>query len=277
MAKVLLARGQVTITSQGDAYTLTQSCGNYIYSAASNGEIASAVSVTTKISVTQGDVPVSSFRIGNIVLPPGFSAVEVDQNDKSITFSIAANTTTLADQGAVDIPVIVAGTTYRLSFVWSKAKAGITGTDIKILDWVKEWDTNRTQIDANTVITPKLFAGVKNADGTITGTAIGRYAVSAKTDSGTITSETVDGISIFKDGYKTFCLDNGGNVQLGRGDQLIRYDAITGKVVFGAGVSLLWVGATYIDKDGVFTGKLSATTVAAIQIDASQITAGLLP
>lgn len=276
MAKVLLARGQVTITSQGDAYTFTQSCGNYIFSAASDGEIASAVSVTTKISVTQGDVPVSSFRIGNIVLPPGFSAVEVDQKDKSITFSIAANTTTLADQGAVDIPVIVAGTTYRLSFVWSKAKAGITGTDIKVLDWVKEWDTGRTQIDANTVITPKLFAGVKNADGTITGTAIGRYAVSAKTDSGTLSSEIVDGISTFKDGYKTFCLDNGGNVQLGRGDQLIRYDAITGKVVFGAGVSLLWVGATYIDKDGVFTGKLSATTVAAIQVDASQITAGVI-
>ncbi|WP_416998923.1 interleukin-like EMT inducer domain-containing protein [Alistipes indistinctus] len=276
MAKVLLARGQVTITSQRDAYTLTQSCGNYIFSAASDGEITSAVSVTTKISVTQGDVPVSSFRIGNIVLPPGFSAVEVDQADKSITFSIAANTATLADQGAVDIPVIVAGTTYRLSFVWSKAKAGITGTDIKILDWVKEWDTNRTQIDANTVITPKLFAGVKNADGTITGTAIGRYAVSAKTDSGTITSETVDGISVFKDGYKTFCLDNSGNVQLGRGEQFIQYDATTGKVVFGAGVSLLWVGATYIDKDGVFTGKLSATTVAAIQIDASQITAGVI-
>lgn len=276
MAKVLLARGQVTITSQRDAYTFTQSCGNYIFSAASDGEITSAVSVTTKISVTQGDVPVSSFRIGNIVLPPGFSAVEVDQADKSITFSIAANTATLADQGAVDIPVIVAGTTYRLSFVWSKAKAGITGTDIKILDWVKEWDTNRTQIDANTVITPKLFAGVKNADGTITGTAIGRYAVSAKTDSGTLSAEIVDGISTFKDGYKTFCLDSGGNVQLGRGEQFIRYDAITGKVVFGAGVSLLWVGATYIDKDGVFTGKLSATTVAAIQIDASQITAGVI-
>lgn len=276
MAKVLLARGQVTITSQRDAYTLTQSCGNYIFSAASDGEITSAVSVTTKISVTQGDVPVSSFRIGNIVLPPGFSAVEVDQKDKSITFSIAANTTTLADQGAVDIPVIVAGTTYRLSFVWSKAKAGITGTDIKVLDWVKEWDTGRTQIDANTVITPKLFAGVKNADGTITGTAIGRYVVSAKTDSGTITSEIVDGISVFKDGYKTFCLDNSGNVQLGFGEQFIRYDAITGKVVFGAGVSLLWVGATYIDKDGVFTGKLSATTVATIQIDASQITAGVI-
>ena len=63
MAKAFLARGQITITSPRDAYTFTQSCGNYIFSAASDGEITAAVSVTSKISVTQGDLPVSSFRI----------------------------------------------------------------------------------------------------------------------------------------------------------------------------------------------------------------------
>lgn len=276
MAKVLLARGQITITSQRDAYTLTQSVGNYIFSATNDGVIASAISVTTIISVSQGDLPVSSFQIGNIVLPPGFSAVAVDQVEKRITFSIAANTTTLADQGIVDIPVVITGITYHLSFVWSKAKAGIASTETVLLDWVKEWDTGRTQIDANTVITPKLFAGMKNTDGTLTGTAVGHYTVSAKNASGTLVTETVNGISCFKDGYKTFYLDNGGNVQIGRGDQFIRYDALTGEVVFGSGVSLLWVGATYIDKDGVFTGMLSATTIAAVQINASQITAGVI-
>ena len=33
-----------------------------------------------------------------------------------------------------------------------------------------------------------------------------------------------------------------------------------------AGVSLNWVGATYIDKDGVFTGTLSADTIKTISI-----------
>ena len=42
----------------------------------------------------------------------------------------------------------------------------------------------------------------------------------------------------------------------------------TGKVEFGSGVSLNWVGATYIDKDGVFTGTLSADTIKTISISA---------
>lgn len=48
---------------------------------------------------------------------------------------------------------------------------------------------------------------------------------------------------------------------VGYGDQYVRYNATTGKVEFGSGVSLNWVGATYIDKDGVFTGTLSADTI----------------
>ena len=58
------------------------------------------------------------------------------------------------------------------------------------------------------------------------------------------------------------------------GDQVVKYNAATGKVEFGNGVSLNWIGATFIDKDGVFTGKLSAGTVKAVQLDASQITSG---
>lgn len=277
MAKKLLARGQATITTQTDAYSLTQSVSEYIYPATSDGRITDAVSVSTDIKVIQGDQLVTGFTIGAITKPTGFSSITVDNAAKRVTFLVAANTTTLADHGKVVIPVTVAGTTHYLAFVWSKAKTGISGTpgvDANLLDWVKEWNTGRTQIDGSTVITPKLYAGVKNPDGSLTGTAIGRYTVSSKTVSGTLTAETVDGISCFKDGYKTFFLDNGGNVQMGRGDQFVKYNATTGKIEFGTAVSLQWAGATYIDKDGVFTGTLSAATVGAVRIDASQIAAG---
>lgn len=146
----------------------------------------------------------------------------------------------------MDIPVTIAGAVYSLSFVWSKAKAGAPGTagaDANLLDWVREWNTGKTLIDSHTVITPKLFAGVKNADGTVTGTAIGRFSLSTKTASGGIATETIDGICGFRNGSKTFLLDNGGNVQLGYGDQFVRYDALTGKITFGAGVSLNWTNA----------------------------------
>lgn len=264
MAKELIARGQATITTQQDAYTISQSVGEYIFPASSDGKITTAISVVSEIRVFQGDQVVTTFTIGTISKPAGFSAITVNSTTKSVTFSVAANTTTLAEHGKIDIPVVVAGTPYHLSFVWSKVKAGAAGPagkDANMLDWVKEWNTGKTQIGESTVITPKLFAGILNADKTLTGTAIGRFSISAKSSSGAIITEILDGICGFKDGNKTFVLDNGGNVQLGRGDQFVKYDAATGKVEFGAGVSLQWVGATYIDKNGVFTGTLNASQI----------------
>lgn len=277
MAQTLIARGQATITIQKDGYTITQSLGEYIFPADQSGKILSAVSVTSTISVTLGDSAFTNFTIGTISKPTGFSSISVNNTNKTVTFAVAANTTTLADHGKVEIPVVISGTTYKLTFVWSKAKKGDTGAagvDANLLDWVKEWNTGKTLINSNTVITPKLFAGTKNSDGTISGIAIGSFALSTKTSSGTITTETVNGIYGFKDGYKTFYVDNSGNAQLGYGNEYIKYNASTGKIEFGSAVSMQWVGATYIDKDGIFTGTLSADTVIAIDIAASQITSG---
>ncbi len=277
MAQTLIARGQATITIQKDGYTITQSLGEYIFPADQSGKILSAVSVTSTISVTLGDSAFTNFTIGTITKPTGFSSITVNNTNKTVTFAVAANTTTLADHGKVEIPIVISGTTYKLTFVWSKAKKGDTGAagvDANLLDWVKEWNTGKTLINSNTVITPKLFAGAKNTDGTISGIAIGSFALSTKTSSGTITTETVNGIYGFKDGYKTFYVDNSGNAQLGYGNEYIKYNASTGKIEFGSAVSMQWVGATYIDKDGIFTGTLSADTVSAIDIAASQITSG---
>ncbi len=277
MAQTLIARGQATITIQKDGYTITQSLGEYIFPADQSGKILSAVSVTSTISVTLGDSAFTNFTIGTISKPTGFSSISVNNTNKTVTFAVAANTTTLADHGKVEIPIVISGTTYKLTFVWSKAKKGDTGAagvDANLLDWVKEWNTGKTLINSNTVITPKLFAGTKNSDGTISGIAIGSFTLSTKTSSGTITTETVNGIYGFKDGYKTFYVDNSGNAQLGYGNEYIKYNASTGKIEFGSAVSMQWVGATYIDKDGIFTGTLSADTVSAIDIAASQITSG---
>ena len=277
MAKTLIARGQATINIQKDGYTITQSLGEYIFPADQSGKILSAVSVTSTISVTLGDSAFTNFTIGTISKPTGFSSISVNNTNKTVTFAVAANTTTLADHGKIEIPITISGTTYKLSFVWSKAKKGDTGAagaDANLLDWVNEWNNGKNLINSNTVITPKIFAGTKNSDGTISGVAIGSFSLSTKTASGTITTETVNGIYGFKDGYKTFSVDNGGNVQLGYGNEYIKYNASTGKIEFGSAVSMQWVGATYIDKDGIFTGTLSADTISAIEIAASQITSG---
>jgi hypothetical protein len=113
---------------------------------------------------------------------------------------------------------------------------------------------------------------VKNPDGTLTGLALGRITLPALDAA----SETIDGLYGFRNGNKTFFIDNTGSVQLGNANQYIRYNSQTGKIEFGAEVSLNWAGATYIDAGGIFTGILSADTVNAVRIDASQITTGTI-
>lgn len=386
--KELVAKGQVTITTLKDAYHVSQSAGEYLFPALSNGTVTSAVTVVSNIQVTQGNIYCTDFTIGTVFKPAGFSDITVDNNKKTVTYSIAANTTNLAEHGNLIIPVLIEGVTYNLSFQWAKAKSGIAGgngkdgytimssrqgctiatdvngsvhtaviistvisalqgrnsvppvigalptvagcslsksgttvtitfntgtllaeqgvidipvtvdsaafiipfsyakaragaagtpgVDSNLLDWVNDWNTNKTLINSTTVVTPKIFAGVKNADETLTGIAIGRFSLGTKNASGSMETETIDGIYGFRNGYKTFFVDNSGNAQLGRGDQFIKYNASTGNVEFGAGVSLSWVGATYIDKDGIFTGTLSTNVVNTLRLNASQITSGTI-
>lgn len=279
MGKEPVVKGQITITTLDDAYHISQSVGEYVFPALPDGTVADAVTVISTVKVSRGNVNYTDFTIGVISKPAGFSSIVADNVKKTVTYMIPANTTTLADHGSVVVPVIIGTETYRLSFQWAKAKSGSTGrpgTDANLLDWVKDWDTGKTQISGTAVITPKIFTGIENPDGTLTGTAIGHFVLNQKNASGSIIRETIDGIYGFKDGYRTFLVDNGGNVQLGQGEQFIKYNALTGKVEFGSGVSLNWAGATYIDKDGIFTGTLSTQTINALQLNASQITSGTI-
>ena len=279
IGKALIAKGQVTITTLEDAYHISQTVGEYVFPASSAGTVVSAITVVSTIKVVQGNTSITNFTIGTIIKPAGFSAITVNNAQKTVTYSVAANTTTLAEHGSLTVPVLLDGVTYSLSFGWAKARSGNTGEsgkDANLLDWVKDWNTNKTQIDGKTIVTPKIFAGVKHSNDTLTGVAIGQFALNVKDASGNVTTETVEGIYGFNEGNKTFFIDAGGNAQLGRDKQFIKYNALTGKVEFGPEVSLHWIGATYIDANGIFTGTLSADTVNALRLNASQITSGTI-
>lgn len=159
-------------------------------------------------------------------------------------------------------------------------------------DWVNDWNNNKTQINENTVITPKIFAGTKNPNGTLTGVAIGKFSLNIQGSSGAVTTETVNGIYGFKDGYRTFYVDNTGDAGLGMDNQFVRYNAATGKIEFGSGVSINWAQPietintalggkdypklTHIDAHGIYTGTLTAEQVNAVNINASSIKTGTL-
>lgn len=404
MGKEIIARGQAVVVCQKDGYTINQSVGEYIFNALNNGTIPSAVTVVSTIKVTSGDNAVTNFTIGTINKPTGFASINANNTNKTITYTVAANTTTLADSGTIPIPIIIEGNTYTVSFKWAKSKngqngsdgkpgtdgytvsasrnsyivstdkdgrihtavttnttisilkgstpvtptigalptvagctlsksgatvtivfnvgtslpengtisipvvadgksfavsfsyakarAGAAGADSNMLDWVKDWNNNKTQINENSVVTPKIFAGTKNSNGTLTGVAMGKFSLSVLNSSGVVTTETINGIYGFKDGYKTFYVDNTGDAGLGRGNQFIRYNATTGKIEFGSDISLNWTQPidtintalggkdfpklTYIDSKGIYTGTLTAEQVNAVNINASSIKTGIL-
>ncbi len=54
---------------------------------------------------------------------------------------------------------------------------GQPGKDANLLDWVNDWNTNKSEINGNQVITPKIFAGTKNSDGTLTGFGVRKSSI----------------------------------------------------------------------------------------------------
>lgn len=125
-----------------------------------------------------------------------------------------------------------------------KGDKGDNGVDANLLDWVSEWNGTKTTINSNTVLTPKIFAGTKNANNTITGIALGKFQLITINSSGSAVAENINGIYGFNAGKRTFSIDSDGSVTLGRDNDSIKYNPISGKVEFGANVVLAWQNFT---------------------------------
>lgn len=121
-----------------------------------------------------------------------------------------------------------------------KGDKGDNGVDANLLDWVSEWNGTKTTINSNTVLTPKIFAGTKNANNTITGIALGKFQLITINSSGSAVAENINGIYGFNAGKRTFSIDSDGTVVLGRDNDSIKFNPTTAKVEFGANVVLAW-------------------------------------
>lgn len=237
-----------------DGYTISASRQSYVISTDKDGKIHSAVTTNTTISVLKGSTPLTP-TIGAL---PTVAGCTLSKNGATVTIVFNVGTS-LAENGTINIPVVVDGKSFTVSFSYAKARTGANGVDSNMLDWVKDWNNNKTQINESAVITPKIFAGTKNSNGTLTGTAIGKFPLSVLNSSGAVATETINGICGFKDGYKTFYVDNTGNAGLGRGNQFIRYNAANGKIEFGSDVSLNWMNPINTAKqDAISTASSDA-------------------
>ncbi|MFV0404441.1 MAG: hypothetical protein ACK5KV_10940, partial [Bacteroides graminisolvens] len=79
---------------------------------------------------------------------------------------------------------------------------GIPGTDANLLPWVQDYDNNKTLIDGEYVVSPKMFSGIKDAvTNKLTGVALGRGVVS-------VNGVKKTGVFGVKNGEITFSLDS---------------------------------------------------------------------
>lgn len=136
---------------------------------------------------------------------------------------------------------------------------GQPGKDANLLDWVNDWNTNKTEINGNQVITPKIFAGTKNSDGTLTGLALGNLPLKIANPSGGYVTQTINGIYGFNKGKNTWLLDSVGNAQLGADKQYIKYNSSTGKVEFGEDVVLGWGNVDYNGYKDIMDNQIKHT------------------
>lgn len=262
-----------TVYKQRDgksSYSVRLSRSSYLLSTDKDGKVHADTSILTTVSALKGDLALTPV-IGTL---PSLSGCSLSKSGAVITIIFRAGTT-LADNGIIDIPVTVEGKSFHLSFSYAKAKAGVSGVDANLLDWVSDWNTNKTVIDSGSLITPKIFAGTKNSNGTLTGIALGKFQLSTMNASGGVISELINGVYGFKDGYKTFFVDSTGSAQLGRGSQFIKYNSATGKIEFGSDVSLNWTSAIATAKSETLTTAATDAQVKANQakVDAISIAA----
>ncbi len=101
----------------------------------------------------------------------------------------------------------------KTDYTWSKFKGdtgengaqgppGADGVDANLLPWVQDYDNNKTLIDGEYVISPKMFSGTKDvATNKLTGVALGRGVVS-------VNGVKKTGVFGVKNGEITFSLDS---------------------------------------------------------------------
>lgn len=163
----VIAKGEITLSNVNDAYTVSLTKTSCVVNADYDGSNPKLDEAYTTISVKRGEKTqwfkakiVSKTNDGivitNVSMPSGgnestlfeecvfrFDSVPTDVLEGSATIQISTEDGYVAD-------VVFSYTIVRES---------------TMLDWIQEWEGNKTQIGGNSIITPRLFVGKKITNG----------------------------------------------------------------------------------------------------------------
>lgn len=122
---------------------------------------------------------------------------------------------------------------------------GEDGKDANLLPWVEQWNNNKTEIDGEYIVSPKMFSGTKDSNGKLTGVAIGRDCI-------TVDGEKRTGIFALVDNEIVFELDPLTKKYIFKGTIEADGGKIAGFKIEGDALSSLNEnGSILIEEDGV--------------------------
>ncbi|MDD6104126.1 MAG: hypothetical protein PUB73_05920 [Bacteroidales bacterium] len=165
----ILAEGGITLTSVNDACSVLLSPSSCVIHADYDGSNPILNTAFTDINVIRGNVklPITPSNISVIAksdseIVCAFQTVNFFTQRLFITYlpSTILN-------GSIQIQVTYDSLIMTPTFVFSVER------ESTMLAWIQDWETRKTQIGSEYIITPKFFAGKKEADNSLTGVYVG--------------------------------------------------------------------------------------------------------
>lgn len=165
-----IASGSIVLNAVYDSYTAALTSPNVVIKADQDGSNADYTNAYTNISLNLSDekqlFSIKSITPNNANIT--YQVTDIDEHNKKVSITsvpvgMESGNLTIVLQSSVN------STTVETVFGFTVLK------DKSMLDWVKDWDTNKTEISGEYLISPKIFAGTKNEDATLSGVVIGRY------------------------------------------------------------------------------------------------------
>ena len=189
-----LASADITLTAVSDACSVVLSPSSCSIHADYDGSNPILTYAYTDINVVRGDVKLA-IDASNITINGTSNQGITTQLQTIDTYTQRLKITAIPStvlSGNVEFTVTIGGFSISSTFPFNVVR------ESSMLDWIQDWETRKTQIGGEYIITPKIFAGQKNSTtGELTGVYIGPDTLGA-------------GIYGYKEGETVFRINSNG-------------------------------------------------------------------
>ncbi len=163
----IIAQGIITLSSVNDAFSVSLSPSSCVINADYNGKNPKLTYAYSDIKVIRGEVAVA-FDMPKVVAKTNAATVDIIPIDDT-TWRVQILSIPVSDLNGSFQLEIKAGIDFQtvVTFAYTVVR------ETSMLDWILDWNGTYTEISGKWIITPKIFAGIKDAQNRITGVYLG--------------------------------------------------------------------------------------------------------